>query len=182
MARDQQAPRRRASCTDCSTNQIRLRARRGFRGLLGALDWNTNTYGIRALNSGGRAALRHASPPPALRALVAGPARRLPSRGRVAVNHVCRHRVARRAQDRAAAVGARSRQGGEQRPARRLVHRVVAARLARWTPALARRAARAGRDASRRVAVVAGADHAAVHCWARVLYSALCRLRLDARA
>ena len=93
-----------------------------------------------------------ASPPPALRALVARPTRRDPARRRRAVHHVRRHHRLDR-DPRAAAVPARQRAAGvrellQQDSPRPMVQHVIAACIGRRAAAFARRAARRGRDGS----------------------------------
>ena len=127
-------------------------------------------------------ALRGATPPPALHALVARAAHGRPAGGGVAVHQVRRHQVGSRVQHHAAPARAGRGQHRRERRARPVVDRVVPARLPTGAPALARRAPRPGRDAGRRVPVVARADHAAVRCRVRVQRRALYRRRLDCRA
>jgi hypothetical protein len=117
--------------------------------------------GLPGAGTPDRRAARGPPPPPALRALVAGAAGRLPSRGRVAVDDVRGDEVGRGDDDGAAPVRAgHGEQGYEQRPSP-LVLCVVPARLSGGAPTLALAAGCARHDAGRRVSVVARADHAA---------------------
>ncbi len=139
-------------------------------------------FGLPGAGSGACRAVRGPTPPPALRALVARAARRLPPRGGVAVDDVRGDEVGRRDDDGPAPVRAARGEQRQQQCTGALVLGAVPARLARRAPALALAAGRAGQDAGGRVPVVAGADHGAGHRRARALRSPLCLQRSHRRA